>query len=125
LSSEPNYHNSSANELFDVLENIDKDLYPERVERIKSEIGRLSNTEIDNSSKSFRFTKNESYCLLFFAGLGLIIFSLFTSEVPISRSNSAYLESNPKLYWFALILWIIITLYAGFKWLIYDKDNDT
>jgi hypothetical protein len=124
LSSEPDYGSYTVEELLDVLEHIDSDAYPERVERIKSEIGCRSNTEVENSSLPFKFTKKESYCLTFFVCLGLILFSIFTGEIPISKSGSVFLESSPKLYWLATIIWLSITIYSGFRWITFGKDFD-
>jgi hypothetical protein len=123
LSSEPKYQDYSVDELFDVLEHVDKDLYPEKVEQIELEIERRSNTEIATAYKPFRFTKSDGYCLLFFCGLCLFIFSMFSGELPISKSSSVQVDNNPNLYWLAFAAWALITLCAGYKW--YTADNDT
>ncbi|WP_076419897.1 hypothetical protein [Colwellia sp. UCD-KL20] len=123
MSSEPKYQDYSVDELFDVLKHVDKDLYPEKVEQIKLEIARRSNTEIATAYKPFRFTKSDGYCLLFFCGLGLIIFSIFSGELPISRSVSVQIDIYPHLYWFVFAVWTVITLCSGYKW--YTADNDT
>jgi len=125
LISEPDYGKYTVEELLDVLEQIDSDAYPERVERIKSEIRNRPNTESVNSSIPFKFTKKEGYCLTFFSGLGLLLFSIFTGEVPISRSSTVFLESNPRFYWLVTVLWLSVTIYSGFRWITHGKDIDT
>jgi hypothetical protein len=123
LGSEPKYQDYSVDELFDVLEHVDKDLYPEKVEQIELEIERRSNAEIAEADKPFRLTKSDGYCLLFFCSLGFIIFSIFSGELPISKSSSVQVDNNPNLYWLAFALWAVITLCSGYKW--YTADNDT
>jgi hypothetical protein len=129
LNSEPDYESYTYDELLDVLEHIDADRYPERLERIKLVIQQLSETLKDNPSTSlketFRFTKKEGYCLSFFICSFLIVLCLFIEEVPISKSSSVHMESNPQLYWFALVIWGIISIYSGVRWLRYGEDADT
>ena len=123
MNFEPKYQDYSVAELFDVLKHIDKDLYPEKVEQIELEIERRSDTEIATAYKPFRFTKSEGYCLLFFIGLGLLIFSIFSGELPTSKNSSVQVDNNPNLYWLVFSVWTLITLGSGYKW--YTADNDT
>ena len=123
MSSEPKYQDYSVDELFDVLEHVDKDLYPEKVEQIQLEIELRSNTEIAATYKPFRLTKSDGYCLLFFCSLGLIIFAIFSGELLISKSGSVQVDNNPNIYWLAFAVWAVITLCSGYKW--YSADNDT
>ena len=120
---EPDYTSYTLSELFDVKENIDKRRYPERYQRLLTEITlrQSKNQEITNINQSEGLSKSDK---VFIAKVIVAICSFYFSwslvrayriGVIESRGGHEYfLETNPQGFYFIVCLHAFFLLFSIF-----------
>lgn len=135
LSNMPDFKNYSLDELKDVEQNINQDLYPERYNRITKELSNrgvqvlspepikqvLDDVEdVDEEVKPPPSKKKRITWIL--SSTLLVIFFLLAGEIIGRNGDSLTPENDPILYWSVIAFGICNVLYNVYKVLFsYDK----
>ena len=129
----PDYKNYSIDELKDVEQNIDQELYPERYERITKELASrgvqvrlpvpikqdLDNVEDEEVKPPPSKKKRISWVL---SSSVFVILFLIAGEIPGRNGDSFTPENTPIFYWSLTAFGICNVLYNVYKvFFSYDK----
>jgi hypothetical protein len=114
MDSSPNYSSYSLEELYDTLENINHEEYPERVIAIKAIIQEKRDINPEEfkteEKKKSGFTSKDKYQLLLLILSIVFVFTLYLGYLPIRGVSWITKEEQPLYYWSAvsgLIVWAI------------------
>jgi|TARA_B110000908_G_scaffold167557_1_gene220694 hypothetical protein len=110
MDSEPHYSNYTLEELYDVLEHIDHDSYPERVEKIKGII-QIKMKDEPAIKESKKFTLKEKYLFSVSILSLLIIATLFLGLIPMKGLSWITKEEAPLYYWGVVSGLTVLTLF--------------
>jgi len=109
MSSEPRYSDYTLEELYDALEHIEHDKYPERVEKIK-DIIEIKAKELPSKKESKKLKPKEQYLVSIFIVGFVIILTIALGFIPMKGLSWLTKEEKPLYYWTVvsgLIFWAL------------------
>jgi hypothetical protein len=115
MDSEPRYSNYTLEELYDVLEHIDHERYPERVKKIK-EIIQVKAKNEPTIKKGKKFTSKEKYLFSMSILSLIIIATLLLGLIPMKGLSWITKEETPLYYWAVVSGLTVLTLFYANKY---------
>jgi hypothetical protein len=124
MESEPNYSKYTVSELYDVLDNIDGDKFPERLKKINSELeSRVVEDEKDYErpiKKMSPIKKNALSCFVLFS---IMLSILYAEYVPMRGLNWITEQTHPQLYWVSVMIFGLWSCYYAKKYMDIKYTN--
>jgi hypothetical protein len=110
MDSEPHYSNYTLEELYDVLEHIDRDSYPERAKKIKEIIQvKMKDEAVKKESK--KFTPKGKYLFSVSILSLIIVATLLLGLIPMKGLSWVTKEETPSFYWAVVFGLALLTLF--------------
>ena len=98
MGFEPNYSNYSLEELYDVLEHIDHDRYPDRVKKINESI-QIKAKEKPVKNKSKKLTEKDKCLYPLLILIAILITTLVLGFLPMKGFTWVNKEQEPIYFW--------------------------
>jgi hypothetical protein len=109
---EPDYTKYSRDDLLEVMETINKDLYPERYQRVIAELSKKSQQASDHPQIE-KSSPLKTYAVSAAASAAFLLVVLLLEEFPISRHSRGAItrEADPGLYWALSCIVMAVLIY--------------
>ncbi|MGJ8680950.1 hypothetical protein [Paraglaciecola sp.] len=112
MNSGPNFSNYSLEELYDVLEHIDRDKYPERVNGVKEAIkSKEQMNETKENTVKKQLSPREKYRNTFLIQILILTSVLIAGFLPMKGFDWITSEDEPQLYWGVVVVFSIWTIF--------------
>ena len=110
MNFEPNYSNYSLEELYDVLEHIDHDRYPDRVKKINESI-QIKAKEKPVKNKSKKLTEKDKCLYSLLILIAILITTLVLGFLPMKGFTWVNKDQEPIYFWSVVSGFSIWTLF--------------
>lgn len=118
MASEPNYSKYTISELYDVLDNIDGNKFPERLEKINYELeSMVIEDEQDYERPIKKMSPIKKNALGFFLIFSIMLSILYAEYVPMRGLDWITEQTHPQLYWVSVIIFGLWSCYYAKKYI--------